>query len=76
MVKTLKNFLLQNQESFEAESWYIASGMQGLPTSDDNPRMTLTFFLRHCQISVPSCCRNKGRMLHGICRYAMVVLLR
>ena len=24
MVKTLKNLLLQNQESFEAESWYIA----------------------------------------------------
>ena len=29
--KTLKNLLLLNQESFEAESWYIASGMQGLP---------------------------------------------
>ena len=27
--KTLKN-LLWNQESFEAESWYIASGTQGL----------------------------------------------
>ena len=25
-----KNLLLQNQESFEAESWYIASGTQGL----------------------------------------------
>ena len=28
--KTLKNLLLQNQESFKAESWYIASGAQGL----------------------------------------------
>ena len=28
--KTLQN--LQNQESFEAESWYIASGTQGLPS--------------------------------------------
>ena len=27
-VKPPKNLLLQNQESFEAESWYIASGMQ------------------------------------------------
>ena len=29
--KKLKN-LLQNQESFEAECLYIASGMQGLPS--------------------------------------------
>ena len=28
---TLKNLLLQNQASFEAESWYIALGTQGLP---------------------------------------------
>ena len=28
--KTLKNNFLQNQESFEADSWYIASGTQGL----------------------------------------------
>ena len=31
MVKALKNFLLQNQESFEAESLYTASGTQGPP---------------------------------------------
>ena len=30
--KTLKNLLLQNQESFKAESWYIALGTQGLPS--------------------------------------------
>ena len=29
--KQLKNLFLQNQESFEAESLYIASGTQGLP---------------------------------------------
>ena len=28
MVKTLENLLLQNSESFEAESWYTASGTQ------------------------------------------------
>ena len=32
MVKTLKNLLLRNQESFEAESWYIALGTQDLPS--------------------------------------------
>ena len=37
---SLKNFLLQIQESFEAESWYIASGMQDLHVySNDDPRM-------------------------------------
>ena len=28
--RTLKNLLLLNQESFKAESWYIALGNQGL----------------------------------------------
>ena len=28
--KTLKNLLLRNEESYEAESWYKASGTQGL----------------------------------------------
>ena len=31
-IKTLKNLFLQTQESFEAESWYIASGTEGLPS--------------------------------------------
>ena len=31
--KTLKSLLLQNQESFGAESWYTTSRAQGLPTS-------------------------------------------
>ena len=30
MLKTLINFLLQNQESFETLAWYIALGTQGL----------------------------------------------
>ena len=30
--KTPKNLLLQNQGSFKAESWYIASGTLGLPS--------------------------------------------
>ena len=31
MVKTLKNLLLQNQETFEAESYYVAFETQVLP---------------------------------------------
>ena len=29
--KPIKNLLLQDQEGFEAEFWYIASGTQELP---------------------------------------------
>ena len=32
MVKSLNSFLLQNQESFGAESWYIVSLSQALPS--------------------------------------------
>ena len=44
MVKTLENLLLQNQESFWAESWYIALRTQALPSlfNDDH---RLTFYL-------------------------------
>ena len=30
--KTLQTLLLQNQENFKAESWYIALGTQELPS--------------------------------------------
>ena len=33
-----KNLLLQNQESFEAESWYIASGTRLLSFPNDGRR--------------------------------------
>ena len=41
MMSSLKNLILQNQESYEAESWYIVLGTQGLPNIfNDDPRMT------------------------------------
>ena len=70
--KTLKNLFLQNQESFEAESLYIALGTQGLPSfSNDDPRITVDLFLARSYF-YPSCCGSTKRKLHGICRYAMV----
>ena len=49
MVKTLKNLLLQNQESFEAKSCYIAFRTQVYQVcSNDNRR-----FLWQDQICVP-----------------------
>ena len=45
MVKTLKIFLLQNQESFEAQSQYIALETQGLPSFlNDGRGLTFDFF--------------------------------
>ena len=38
MVKTLKNLLVQNQERFEAESWYILNVYQ--IRSNDDRRFT------------------------------------
>ena len=43
MVKTFKNLLLQNQESFEAESWCIVSGTQVLSNCSND--LKLTFYL-------------------------------
>ena len=43
MVKTLEN-LLQNQESFGAESWCIALRTQALPSSNDDHRLTVDLF--------------------------------
>ena len=44
MVETLRNILLQNQESFEDECCYIAPGTQGLPSLSNNG-LKLTFDL-------------------------------
>ena len=53
IVKTLKNLLLQNQESFAVESWCIASGTQ----STKFVKMMIVgwalFFLLQSQICVP-----------------------
>ena len=52
MIKTLKNLLLQNQESFVAESGYIASVSQALPSSfKDDCRLAFDL-LRQGQICV------------------------
>ena len=45
----------QNQESFEAESWFIASGTQGLQIffPDDDPRLTFDLVMAS-QICIPT----------------------
>ena len=45
MVKILKNLLLQNQKSYDLETWHVASGTQALQSYiNDDPGLTLTYF--------------------------------
>ena len=52
MVKSLKNLLLQNQESFEAEFCYIALGKVYQVCANDDPRLTFNF-IQQDQICIP-----------------------
>ena len=79
--KTLKNLLLQNQESFEAETWYIVFGTLVLPNLlNDDPMMTsdLPTAWSNCVLVTVAVleeyCMASADM--QICRYAMAVLLR
>ena len=45
MVKTFKNLLLQNQKTFDLETWHVALGTQALLVYvNDDPGLTLTYF--------------------------------
>ena len=71
-----KTLHLQYLESFEAESRYTASGTQGLPSLLKwRDKVDLWSFMLWSNLC-PSCCGNTGRMLHGICKYAIAVFIR
>ena len=53
MVKTLKNLLLHNQESFMADSWYTASGIK-VYQADSNDDSRLTFDLSVAMLNLHS----------------------
>ena len=43
--KNLKNLLLQNQKSYDLETWHVVSGTQALQSYiNDDPGLTLTYF--------------------------------
>ena len=45
MAKTLKNLLLQNQKSYDLETWHVASGLKlYIVYINDDPGLTLTYF--------------------------------
>ena len=46
MVKAFKNLLLQNQKSYDLETWHVALGTQALQNFyiNDDPGLTMTYF--------------------------------
>ena len=45
MVKTFKNFKLQNHKSYDLETWHVALGTLALQGYiNDDPGLTLTYF--------------------------------
>ena len=67
----LNNF--PNQESFEAESKYIAMATQSLPSlSNDDIRITFDFFKAQSNL----CPGNTVRMLHDNLSYTVAGLFR
>ena len=68
MVKTLKNLLLQNQDSFEAECWYIALGTHGLTFCSNNDRR-LDFFYGEVKFPPPYICMGKMLKNHFLEMY-------
>ena len=45
--KTFKNLLLQNQKSYDLETWHVALGTRALQRLyiNDDPGLTLTYFM-------------------------------
>ena len=45
MLKTFKNLFLQNQKSYDLETWHVAFGLKLYKVyTNDDPRLTLTYF--------------------------------
>ena len=62
MIETLKNPLLQNQESFGAESWYIASRTEVYQVYlNDDRKLTADLFYGKVKFATP--CIHIGKIL-------------
>ena len=60
--KNLKNPLLQNQKSYDLETWHVASGTQALQIYiNDDPGLTLTYFT--ARSNLVTCAFEWGKLL-------------
>ena len=64
MVKTFKNLLLQNQKSYDLETWYVALGTQALQSYiNDDPGLTLTYFTARSNLVPYAFVWEKGKTM-------------
>ena len=64
MVKSFKNLHLQNQKSYDLETWHVASGIQALQSlylKNDDPGLTLTYFM--ARSNWVACAFELGKLL-------------
>ena len=65
MVKTFKNLLLQNQKSYDLETWHVALGTQKLYKIyiNDDPGLTLTYFTARSNLVPYAFVWEKGKKM-------------
>ena len=64
MVKTFKNLLLQNQKSYDLETWHVALGTQALQSCiNDDPGLTLTYFTARSNLVPYAFVWEKGKTM-------------
>ena len=61
--KNLKNLLLQNQKSYDLETWHVSLGTQALYKVyiNDDPGLTLTYFTARSNLVI--CTSEWGKLL-------------
>ena len=64
MVKTFKNLLLQNQKSYDLETWHVTLGTQALQSYiNDDPGLTLTYFTARSNLVPYAFVWEKGKTM-------------
>ena len=64
MVKTFKNLLLQNQKSYDLETWHVALGTQVLQNYiNEDPGLTLTYFTARSNLVLYAFVWEKGKTM-------------
>ena len=64
MVKSFKNLLLQNQKSYDLETWHVALGLQALQNYiNDDPGLTLTYFTARSNLVPYAFVWEKGKTM-------------
>ena len=64
MIKTFKNLLLQNQKSYDLETWHVALGIKLYKVYiNDDPGLTLTYFTSRSNLVPYAFVWEKGKTM-------------